>query len=126
MFLVIRGHSERNDFENVQTSCHGKNFCSMGRIVEITVWSCFWIGMSDPRGIPAYDVEISSRVHPCFGVPLHLKLNRTGFPFIFSSFLVKFYAIFTSIGPAYNIGLGKIASNVELLSKIPSSRIALC
>ena len=93
------------------------------------------VRMRHPGGVPAHDVEVGSCSHASPGMPLDLKSCACQLALSFFRSLLFCatenvnplrLSFDTSVGPAYIMGLGKMAMTVESLSSSPSSRTALC
>lgn len=121
--LVVGGYPEGDDLYWGEAWCHGEDFPSMGGVIQIF----FGLWVRHARRVPSNNVEVCSSDHPGSTVPLDLIGGLAHTSGGSSCQVTQKLAVPpTSVGPAYIIGEGKIATMVLAGSRTPSSKTAAC
>lgn len=137
LHLVVGGYSEWDDLHRGQTWGHGEDFATVCGFIQVLLGH--WVRHA--CRVPAHNVEVCPSDHPGSAVPLDLRAHRETSRFKSkcnclttvvsdgkkqSEKEARTQQSCTSVGPAYIMGDGKMATMVCSGSRTPSSRTAAC
>lgn len=121
--LVVGSNSEGDDLHRGEAGGHGEYLSSMCGFIQILLLR----RMRHAGWVSANNVKVCTSNHPCSAVPLHLEdIQADTQPCMVLLTDNNCWLLPTSVGPAYIMGEGKIATMVLDGSRMPSSRTAAC